>query len=354
MILSTAPDVSIALTTYNRPELLRSCVKSILDQSFSNFEILIGNDYVDAPVTSETLGLVDARIVIFNHTSSLGEINNINFLLRSSRGRYFTCIADDDCLFPGFLETTRSTMNDISNPSVVFTNYSSGPTFPGTVLLSSSKLESCMGQGILTSYVTRQIHLIGTGGLFKRDFLIALGGVPHLGGFSPYSDVFLAMKCSILDRVAYVPEPLYFFRQHDNSISFMSTDAAAYLTAQKTMIAGLLPMIKKSLTSIEQLEILTALITWFASDYRRVLLRSERDKLQGRGVLLIPHMFRNMSPGALIANPLLIFNIASIDIRHLIRWVEMDLSAQVLPKLRRRPKDPATNQPYILPRWLCK
>ena len=354
MTQRTAPEVSIALTTYNRPKFLNSCIRSILGQSFSNFEILIGNDYTDVPVTPETLGLTDDRITIFNHTSSLGEINNINFLLNSSRGRYFTCIADDDCLFPDFLKTTIRAMNDTSNPSVVFTDYFHGTTFPDTMPLSSPKPELRIGGTLFTDYVTRQIGLIGVGGLFKREFLIALGGVPDLGHCSPYSDVFLALKCSLTNSLAYVPERLYFLRTHKGSISFSSTDSDVYLTAQKTLIADFLPMIEKEKSRKETREVLVHLINWFASDYRRVLRRSGLNKLKGRGALMIPHMFRAIAHRRLMQSPLLMFKAAAIDLRHLKFWIKADLSAQVVPKLLSRPKNPMTKGPMILPRWLCK
>ena len=38
--------ISIGVTTYNRNRLLKRAVKSILNQSYQNYEILIGNDFV--------------------------------------------------------------------------------------------------------------------------------------------------------------------------------------------------------------------------------------------------------------------------------------------------------------------
>lgn len=348
------PDISVAVTTYNRPEFLSSCVQSILDQSVSDFEILIGNDYTDTPVTKETLGLIDSRIVIFNHASTLGEVNNINFLLKASRGKYFTCVADDDCLFPTFLEATIKAMTDITGPSVVFTNYHMGPTFPDDTSPLSPTVKPRVDTKLLIDYVTRQIPLQGTVGLFKREFLLALGGVPKLSGFSPYSDVFLALKCALNNSAAYLPVQLYFFRTHANSISFTSTDSDAYLAAQKTVIATLLPVITKERTRKEAHGIVVALLKWFANDYRRVLIRSGLDKLKGRGSLLMPHMFRSIAPAALMGNPFLIFTIFLFDIRRLVRWIANDLRAHVLPTILSRPKNPSTKTPAILPRWLCK
>jgi len=334
--------------------MLRECVRSILAQSFQDFELLIGNDDPSKVLDKAELGFSDEKIKIYNHKNNIGEIANLNFLLAQGRGRYFTWLGDDDCLFPDFLESTIRAMNDACNPSVVFTDYFHGPTFPDTMPLSSPKLELRIGGTIFTDYVARQLHLIGTGGLFKREFLIALGGVQDLGGISPYCDVLLALQCSLSNTVAYVPERLYFLREHANSKSFSSTDSDVYLTAQKIVISNLLPVIIKKRTRKETRETLVTLVKWFANDYRHVLIRSGRDKLKGRGTLIIPHMFRAIAHKRLMQNPLLIFKAAAIDIRHLLGWVKSDLSHLVVPKIFGHPKDPAARTPMILPRWLCK
>ena len=73
------PTVTIGIVTYNRPDLLREAVLSILNQTYGNFELLIGNDYIKTPVTFDTLGInPNPRVKILNYSSNLGEIDNMN------------------------------------------------------------------------------------------------------------------------------------------------------------------------------------------------------------------------------------------------------------------------------------
>ena len=49
------PNEHIGITTYNRPEMLREAVISIINQTYDNFELLIGNDYIETTVTFDKL-----------------------------------------------------------------------------------------------------------------------------------------------------------------------------------------------------------------------------------------------------------------------------------------------------------
>ena len=61
------PLITIGLTTYNRPKLLKETVQSVLNQKYKNFKLIIGNDYPESKVTFETLEIdYDSRIDIIN------------------------------------------------------------------------------------------------------------------------------------------------------------------------------------------------------------------------------------------------------------------------------------------------
>ena len=40
------PFFSIGVTTYNRKELLKQTLISIINQTFTDFEVIVGNDYI--------------------------------------------------------------------------------------------------------------------------------------------------------------------------------------------------------------------------------------------------------------------------------------------------------------------
>ena len=53
---SSTPFFSIGVTTYNRPELLKQTLDSISMQTFSDFEVIVGNDFIQEPLSAAALG----------------------------------------------------------------------------------------------------------------------------------------------------------------------------------------------------------------------------------------------------------------------------------------------------------
>lgn len=118
--------ITVGLITYNRPVALRKALNSILNQSYKNFKILIGNDYPKTRINFKSLGIKkNNKIEIFNHKKNLGERNNMNFLLNKSNSEWFIWLADDDYfhkdLFKRLLDAGKK------NPTKtvgIFSNYS--------------------------------------------------------------------------------------------------------------------------------------------------------------------------------------------------------------------------------------
>ena len=101
---NTNPLISIAITTYDRVSLLEETINCVLKQSYSNIEVLIGNDNAKRDIKSLFPNINDNRIKWINHEYSLGYIDNVNKLFDMSTGDYFTTISDDDLLDFDFLQ----------------------------------------------------------------------------------------------------------------------------------------------------------------------------------------------------------------------------------------------------------
>ncbi len=234
--MSDKPYVSIGVTTFNRRELLAETLASILAQTFVDFEVIVGNDNVDEPLTQEMLGINDRRVRIVNRSVNLGEIGNMNELLAQSQGRYFTWLADDDLYMPDFLQEVRNAHEQYGPVSCVFTNYASGATCKTDRDTYAARIKPITGRDFLRDYMARKIHAIGCYGVFEAQYLRNIGGMVRLGtGFSPYSDNLLVIKAGLLAKLCYIDAPLIFFRTHPDSISYASPDIMAYVSAQEDL-----------------------------------------------------------------------------------------------------------------------
>ena len=129
---NSTPFFSIGVTTYNRPELLKQTLSSIRAQTFADFEVIVGNDYIPEPISASSLGIKDPRMRFVNHPRNLGEVQNMNALVDLSRGRYFTWLTDDDLYAPNFLAKVHSALVRFDLPPCVFTSFESfsGTAFP--------------------------------------------------------------------------------------------------------------------------------------------------------------------------------------------------------------------------------
>lgn len=100
---STAPYFSIVIPAYNRAFVLDRTIRSCLDQTFSDFEIVIVDDGSEDDTEAVVTGIVDARI-IYERQNNAGASAARNRGAELARGRYVAFLDSDDAFLPGKLE----------------------------------------------------------------------------------------------------------------------------------------------------------------------------------------------------------------------------------------------------------
>lgn len=90
------PNVSIIVTTYNRKDYLKETIQSILSQSYTDFELIIVDNYSNYDFYNNINEFHDNRIRAFqNHNNGVIAINR-NFGLLKAIGNYVAFCDDDD------------------------------------------------------------------------------------------------------------------------------------------------------------------------------------------------------------------------------------------------------------------
>jgi len=98
--MGSSPKVSVLIPTYRYGRFLREAIESVLNQSFTDFELIISDDASpdDSAAIITEYEARDSRIRGFCHRVNLGMVQNWNWCLEQARGEYVKFLFGDDML----------------------------------------------------------------------------------------------------------------------------------------------------------------------------------------------------------------------------------------------------------------
>lgn len=221
---NSAPTVSIIIPTHNRFKMLEGAVRSILDQTYRDYEIIIVDD-ASSDNTSEILERNDdSRIFYVRHEYRKGGSASRNTGISHARGEYIAFLDDDDEWLPRKLELQIKKFQEKPDVDVVTSGYivrdnKSGefinivlPRRRGYIyndLLWNNTISTC----------TVLIRRSALGELFRFD--------PELPRLQDWDMWLQIANNSLFD---YIEEPLVLVNVHDNNR--ISDDTSASLTGR--------------------------------------------------------------------------------------------------------------------------
>jgi len=267
----STPFFTIAVTTYNRPELLKQTLVSILGQTFTDFEVIVGNDYVREPLSADLLDIKDSRIRFVNHPRNLGEARNMNTLLDLGRGRYFTWQCDDDLYAPNFLEEVHSALISFGSPLCVFTSYELiyGTSFPDLKKSRSGKRRIYSGREFIGKYWSGELKAMGCTGVYQTEYLQELGGVQRFADTHHplYSEHLLLIQVGLQKQVAHIDIPLVLYRNHEDAWGCTTNDLLLYKQASENLLRKSITVLKNPELRDDFRQNMDSVLKFVASDF---------------------------------------------------------------------------------------
>lgn len=118
--------VSIIIPTYNRSALVTRAIKSIINQTYTEIEVIVVDDSStdNTHEQIESLRQIDQRIKYFRHNNNQGAQAARNTGIKESRGHYIAFLDSDNEWLPHKLESQMKLfLNDINSPDVVYCGY---------------------------------------------------------------------------------------------------------------------------------------------------------------------------------------------------------------------------------------
>jgi glycosyltransferase involved in cell wall biosynthesis len=213
------PTVSICLPVYNGESYLKDAIESALQQSFGDFELLIGDDCSTdkSDEIARHYAQADARIVYWRNSSNRGLFGNYNECMSRASGEYIKPYAQDDMFDPALLEQMLKVFKE--NPGVTLVACARRIVDPENNLI---KVQSefpedklLPGEEIVRSGLTSLANGIGEPStvMFPRKFL-GDGfdtSLHHLG------DMDYWFRLALQGKFFYMSSVLCSFRRHPES-----------------------------------------------------------------------------------------------------------------------------------------
>jgi len=115
-----SPMVSVVIPAYNNAEFIRDTVRSVLDQTFEDFEVVIG-DHASTDGTWEILQEFadDRRVRLLQTPAGGGAKANWDAVSQAATGELIKLVCGDDVIYPRMLESQAQAFRDHPRAEVV-------------------------------------------------------------------------------------------------------------------------------------------------------------------------------------------------------------------------------------------
>ena len=113
---------SVLLPTYNRLELLKYALETVLRQDYADWEVIISDNFSDQDIATYIQSIGDPRIKYFRTQSFVPVTENWNNALKQSAGDFVIMLGDDDCLMQGYFSTVAKLIEKYDYPDFIYTD----------------------------------------------------------------------------------------------------------------------------------------------------------------------------------------------------------------------------------------
>ncbi|MDX2239217.1 MAG: glycosyltransferase, partial [Leptolyngbyaceae cyanobacterium bins.302] len=206
------PLISLVMTTYNREAFLDCAIASVLQQTVSNFELLVWDDgSTDGSVElAQAYAQQDKRVRVVA-AAHQGRVKALTAAIAQTQGKYLGFVDSDDWLAPTALEETVRVLEAQPAVGMVYTDYYETDA-QGKVLQYGQRCRIPYSpERLLVDFMTFHFRLL------RRSPYDQVGGIKDSLDF--VEDYDLCLRLSEVTQFERVRKPLYFYRIHAHNAS---------------------------------------------------------------------------------------------------------------------------------------
>ena len=203
------PLVTIYITNHNYGKYINKAIRSVLDQSLNEFELII----IDDGSTDNSLKIIDQyknhRKIISVYQKNKGLTVSNNIALRLSRGKYIIRLDADDWLDPNALQIMSDYLEKNPKIGLVFPDY-----------FEVDEKDNILN--LVRRYDFKKVKLLdrpahGACTMIRKECLNKIGGYNER--FDRQDGFYIWLKFIQRYGVMNINLPLFFYRQHNQSLT---------------------------------------------------------------------------------------------------------------------------------------
>jgi succinoglycan biosynthesis protein ExoO len=220
------PEISIIIPTYNTEDYLPQALESVLEQTFTNFEIIVVDDASTDATFEIAKSYQDLRIRVLRNHQNLGAAATRNCAIKNAQGQWIALLDSDDFYEPKRLETlvkaAQESEADLLSDDLYFINnegeiYDTLIRQSGQVILEPKTIDTLSyikGQ----RYESKSLFVTCTKPLIRRQFLLD-NGIEYDPELRLGQDYWFYLDCLLHGaKFIFYPQPFYYQRVRAGSL----------------------------------------------------------------------------------------------------------------------------------------
>jgi glycosyltransferase involved in cell wall biosynthesis len=207
--MSHSPFFSVIIPTHNRAGLLEQALQSVLEQTFTDFEVIVVDDHSTDDTQARLARYDDPRLTYFLNDHSRGGAGARNAGIARAKGQWIAFLDDDDVWLPQKLERQHQKIVTVSaEVGLVYTGYATYDFQRDRIL---AEFQPQKAGWILDDLLYENCITGFCGVVIRADLLKAVGGLDEL--LPSRQDIDLYVQIAQRAAIAYVAETLFYIRK---------------------------------------------------------------------------------------------------------------------------------------------
>lgn len=210
-----SPRVSVFIASYNGERYVEASVRSVLDQTFRDLELVVVDDGSRAPTLEilRRLAAEDPRMRLFE-SAHRGQIGTLNHAIEQCRGELLARLDHDDNCLPERIARQVAYMDD--HPDVVAIGSATQRIDENDTFHGDARKKVSAERTNPATLPPTLVFLMGPTLMARASAMRAIGG--YRPQFRAAEDRDISWQLAAVGRTAHVPDVLVAHRDHSGSL----------------------------------------------------------------------------------------------------------------------------------------